>query len=303
MLKELNRTESGAVIGRFHLDHLHAAHIDLINTVLAKHSRVFVFLGCSTIRNTPRAPLDFKHRKAMLEEQFGDKLEIHPIYDNRSDETWSKNLDREIIRLLPPGQSTTLYGSRDSFIKHYKGRFKTVELESETFISASQVRKEIITNYPSSKDFRAGMIAATGQHYPTAYQTVDIAVVNEAMDQVLLVKKPGESKWRFIGGFSDPSSNSLEDDAKREVMEETGVEISEPVYLGSSLIKDWRFRSCTNKIKTALFMATYISGTPEGADDVEAAKWFNLNDLNESNIVEEHHVLVDLFFKKVIVKA
>ena len=61
------------------------------------------------------------------------------------------------------------------------------------------------------------------------------------MDQVLLVKKPGEKAWRFIGGFSDPSSNSLEEDAKREVKEETGVDISEPVYLGSSLIKTGGF--------------------------------------------------------------
>ena len=50
-------------------------------------------------------------------------------------------------------------------------------------------------------------------------------------------------------------------------------------------------------------MATYLSGTPEGADDVEFAKWFHITELNETNIVEEHHVLLDLFFKKVKVPA
>ena len=302
MLKELNKTEAGAIIARIQTHTPHQAHIDLINTVLAKHDRVFVFLGCSPLRNTPRAPLDFKHRKAMLEEAFGDKLEIYPIHDNRSDETWSRNLDREINNLLPPGQSCTLYGSRDSFIKHYKGKFTTCELESETFISASQVRKEIITNYPSSKDYRAGMIAATGQHYPTAFQTVDIAVVNDEMDQVLLVKKPGEKAWRFIGGFSDPSSPSLEEDAKREVMEETGVDIDNINYVGSSIINDWRYRGERNRIKTVLFVARYVSGTPEGADDVEFAKWFNTKDLKVNDIIEEHHVLFDMFMKKVKVK-
>jgi len=301
-MKEANKTDCGVIVARFMLHSLHDAHKDLIKSVYDRHDRVLIFLGISPLRNTTNAPLDFKHRRAMILEDF-PQAEIYYIDDNRSDITWSRNLDNQISKWLSPGLTATLYGSRDSFLKHYVGKNPTCELESETFISGSQVRKSIITEYPSSKDFRAGMIAATGQHYPIAYQTVDIAVVNETIDKVLLVKKPGESKWRFIGGFSDPSSNSLEDDAKREVMEETGVEISEPVYLGSSLIKDWRFRSCTNKIKTVLFMATYISGTPEGADDVEAAKWFNLNDLNESNIVEEHHVLVDLFFKKVKVKA
>jgi bifunctional NMN adenylyltransferase/nudix hydrolase len=292
-MKETNTTECGVIIGRFMLASLHQAHRDLIETVLAKHSRVIVFLGCSALRNTLRAPLDFKHRKSMLEEIYGSKIEIYPVHDNRSDETWSKNLDKEITNLLPPGQKATLYGSRDSFIKHYHGKFQTIELESEIFISASQVRKDIITNYPSSVDYRAGVIAATGQHYPTAYQTVDVAVMKD--DEILLVKKPGENQWRFIGGFSDPASESLEEDAVREVKEETGVDIFKPQYVSSRKIQDWRYFGERDCIKSALFIAEYDGGTPEGADDVEQAKWFKFQEITPADIVPEHlDFLLDL---------
>jgi bifunctional NMN adenylyltransferase/nudix hydrolase len=295
--KQAKRTECGVIVARFQTHALHEAHRDLIKSVITRHDRVIIFLGLSSLRNTANNPLDFKHRAAMINEDFPD-VEVHYIDDNRCDARWSKNLDNQIIKWLPPLFTATLYGSRDSFLKHYQGKFPTCELESEIFISGSQVRKDIIINYPSSKDFRAGVISATGQRYPTSYQTVDVAVVNEDFTEVLLVKKPNENEWRFIGGFSDPRSSSLEEDARREVKEETGIEIYDPIYIGSQLISDWRYRGEVDKIKTALFIAKYLFGKPEGADDVEAAKWFPIDKVLEDDIVEEHHGLFYMFIKK-----
>jgi bifunctional NMN adenylyltransferase/nudix hydrolase len=287
----------GIIVGRFQVNELHEAHIDLINSVIQKHDRVLLFLGNSIIRNTTSNPLDYRARRAMIADKFPN-VEVHYINDNPSDAAWSKSLDKQIGEQLLPLQSVTLYGSRDSFLKAYSGKFNVCELEATTFISGTEVRRRVCNNYPPTADYRAGMIAATAYRYPTAFQTVDIAVVNDK-GEILLARKPDEKKWRFIGGFSDPRSVSLEADAKREVTEEASVEVDDITYLGSTLIDDWRYRGEQDKIKTALFLAKYIYGKPEGSDDVAEVKWVPIGTgLTKDNIEPLHHVLVDMFNDK-----
>ena len=294
--KVTKATDVGVIVGRFQVNELHEAHVDLITSVLNKHDRVLVFLGNSTIRNTLNNPLDYRARRTMIADKF-PAVEIHYINDNPSDTAWTKNLDKLIGEQLLPMQTVTLYGSRDSFLKCYTGKFNTCELEATTFISGTEVRRRVCNNYPPTADYRAGMIAATAYRFPTAFQTVDIAVVNDK-GELLLARKPEEKKWRFIGGFSDPASVSLEEDAKREVQEEAGVEVGNITYLGSTLINDWRYRGEIDKIKTALFVAKYVFGKPEGADDVAEVKWVSINNLTKNDIVETHHVLIDMFNEK-----
>ena len=294
--KVTKATDVGVIVGRFQVNELHEAHIDLITSVLNKHDRVLVFLGNSTIRNTLNNPLDYRARRTMIADKF-PAVEIHYINDNPSDTAWTKNLDKLIGEQLLPMQTVTLYGSRDSFLKCYTGKYNTCELEATTFISGTEVRRRVCNNYPPTADYRAGMIAATAYRFPTAFQTVDIAVVNDK-GELLLARKPEEKKWRFIGGFSDPASVSLEEDAKREVQEEAGVEVGNITYLGSTLINDWRYRGEIDKIKTALFVAKYVFGKPEGADDVAEVKWVSINNLTKNDIVETHHVLIDMFNEK-----
>ena len=294
--KVTKATDVAVIVGRFQVNELHEAHIDLITSVLNKHDRVLVFLGNSTIRNTLNNPLDYRARRTMIADKF-PTVEIHYINDNPSDTAWTKNLDKLIGEQLLPMQTVTLYGSRDSFLKCYSGKHNTCELEATTFISGTEVRRRVCNNYPPTADYRAGMIAATAYRFPTAFQTVDIAVVNDK-GELLLARKPEEKKWRFIGGFSDPASVSLEEDAKREVQEEAGVEVGNITYLGSTLINDWRYRGEIDKIKTALFVAKYVFGKPEGADDVAEVKWVFINNLTKNDIVETHHVLIDMFNEK-----
>ena len=287
----------GIIVGRFQVNELHEAHIDLINSVIQKHDRVLLFLGNSIIRNTTSNPLDYRARRAMIADKFPN-VEVHYINDNPSDAAWSKSLDKQIGEQLLPMQSVTLYGSRDSFLKAYSGKYNVCELEATTFISGTEVRRRVCNNYPPTADYRAGMIAATAYRYPTAFQTVDIAVVNDKRE-ILLARKPEEKKWRFIGGFSDPRSTSLEADAKREVTEEASIEVDDITYLGSTLIDDWRYRGEQDKIKTAFFIAKYIYGKPEGADDIAEVKWIPIGTgLTKDNIEPLHHVLVDMFNDK-----
>lgn len=285
-------TDVGVIVGRFQVHDLHPAHKDLFDSVLAKHDRVVVFLGNSFCRNTLSNPLDFRARQKMILDLY-PSVEVFYINDHPSDDVWSKKLDKQISENLLPKQTVTLYGSRDSFLKCYSGKYPTCELEATTFISGTEVRKRVSNNYPPTTDYRAGLIAATAYRYPTCYQTVDVAVIRER--EVLLARKPNEEKWRFIGGFSDIKSKSLEEDAIREVFEESQVQIEHPHYLGSMIVDDWRYHSEVDKIKTAFFFAQYVSGKPEGGDDVAEVRWFKFSDLKKEDVEPVHHGLVDLF--------
>lgn len=300
MKEKRDKIDVGVIVGRFQVNELHEAHCELIESVRSTHDKVILFLGNSVIRNTVNNPLDYRSRRTMIHEKYPD-IELGYINDHPSDEVWSKNLDRQIQDFLLPGQSVRLYGSRDSFLKSYQGKFQTCELESTTFISGTEVRRRVSNNYYPSADYRAGMIAATAHRFPTAYQTVDIAVLNEK-GELLLGRKADEKKWRFLGGFSDPRSPSLEADARREVMEESGVEVGDIRYIGSTLVDDWRYRGEVDKIKTAFFAAKYMFGKPEGADDIAEVRWFSQQEyLKLDNIMSGHHILITMltdFLKK-----
>ncbi len=219
-------------------------------------------------------------------------LSIHYIKDNRDDEEWSKNLDRNIGDNLAVNDTVVLYGGRLSFIDSYKGQYPTKELIPERIISATEIRKQISTAPKSDPLFRTGAIWATFQRYPTCFPTVDVAILDTARRIVLLGKKPGEKLFRFIGGFASPNSECFEDDAKREVLEETALQIDNPIYLGSFKINDWRYTKEVDKIKTLFFIAKYKFGQPIAGDDISEIKWLKYDELKPENVMEEHHSLL-----------
>jgi len=93
----------------------------------------------------------------------------------------------------------------------------------------------------------------------------------------LLAKKPGEKGYRLIGGFVSPSDTSLETAARREVLEETHIEISALDYIGSYLVDDWRYCNEIDKVMTTVFLAHYMFGAIQPDDDIEELKWFHLS--------------------------
>lgn len=286
----------GILIGRWQVHELHEAHRDLINTVRKTHDRVIIFVGLSPLKNTPINPLDFNARRIMIQETFPD-VEVYYVSDNPSDKVWSKNLDKEIDKWLKPHQTAVIYGSRDSFIPHYSGRYPVQELEATKYISGTEIRRRISNSFDqSSKEFRAGVISASLNRFPTCYPTVDVAIIDHSKGMILMGKKEGEEKLRFIGGFAHPDSPSYEADARREVMEETGVEVDALHYIGSTIINDWRYKKETDKIKTIFFVGSYIFGRPEANDDIAYVEWVKLTDLLEGlvEVMPDHIPLVEM---------
>jgi bifunctional NMN adenylyltransferase/nudix hydrolase len=302
MKETANIADVGVIVGRFQVNELHEAHIELIQKVKNDHDRVIIFLGLSSVRNTRNNPLDFKPRQAMLREAFPD-VEVFYVDDCASDDVWSKNLDGQINKWLQPSQTVILYGSRDSFISHYKGKFRTITLESKTYVSGTDIRKKIINQSAATPDFRAGMIYASGCRYPTFFTTVDVFVMdtNEGQRRVLLGRKPNETKFRAIGGFTDPTKDeSLEAAAARELAEETGNGISHGgynsfQYIGSTKVDDWRYRREVDQIITTVFKVEKLSGAPSPSDDIAEVRWFTtleIFDDYKSLVVSEHHPLI-----------
>lgn len=300
-----NDIEIGVIIARFQVHKLHKGHIELINKVCENHKKIIMFLGVPVIGNTKSNPLDFASRKAMIQEMYPN-IVILPQKDQRSDEKWSQILDNEIK--VPFGERTALlYGSRDSFIPHYKGKYPVIELTTDIFYSGTEVRKQVSREILLSEDFRAGVIHANYAQRSCTFPTVDIVAYNEK-EQILLGKKPNENLYRFIGGFVDRTDTSWEHAAKREFIEETGgCEVGDLEYVASAPINDWRYSKLESGIMTTLFIGKFLFGAIRPSDDISELAWINLSDLQkpnaiEQNIMEEHVPLMKILIEKLTKK-
>jgi bifunctional NMN adenylyltransferase/nudix hydrolase len=283
----------GVIIGRFQVHELHEAHKEMIESVLAKHDKVVLFLGVSTTLSTKRNPLDFVSRKVMFEEEYGNRITvILPLNDKKSDIVWSKQVDGKIREVFPL-ESAVLYGSRDSFIPHYQGQFDVIELVPSSMVSATEIRKSVSRKVERTREFRAGVIYACFNQFGIVHPVIDVAIMNEDETQVLLGRKKDEVEFRFIGGFADVTDENLEQTVKREAYEETGLEVGGITYVASMKVRDWRYRNDADRsIMTSFFKAKKVFGHEQGADDIIEVRWFNVADLKPENLVGEH---ADLF--------
>lgn len=279
----------GVVVARFQVHKLHDGHRKLLDNVFNNHKKVIIFLGIPFIQNTKNNPLDFASRKVMIQALYPSAI-ILPLKDNRSDKKWSQIIDNEIK--VPFGDlEAVLYGSRDSFIPHYKGVYPTTEIETDVFYSGTEARKEVSREILISEDFRAGIIHATYAMRAVTYPTVDVIAYNDD-NKYLFAKKPNESNYRFIGGFVDRTDKSLEESAIREFSEETGgCEISDLKYVCSCAIDDWRYKKTDSGILTTLFIGKFIYGRIEPSDDIESLHWLDIKSITINDIVEEHKCL------------
>jgi bifunctional NMN adenylyltransferase/nudix hydrolase len=282
----------GVIVGRFQVHELTAGHRKLFDYVTGRHDKVLVLVGVSPLWVTQRNPLDFETRKSMLLNAY-PKITVQYIKDVGNHQRWSKKLDEIIRDFCTPAQTAMLYGSRDSFIAQYQGAYATEAIEPEAYWSGSAARRLIGSrSTKASADFAAGVIWATLSRHPVAYPTVDIALFGGNYSTLLMGRKPNEQLLRFIGGFATPDSDRFEDDAIREVREEAGVAIYEPVYIGSFHIDDWRYRGERDQIKTLLFTAEIIPGSrPEPGDDIEEVRFVPIS-VDAGEIVPSHRPLL-----------
>ncbi len=287
---------TGVIVGRFQVDELTEGHIELFNKVQKWHEKVIVFLGLSPCKCTVNNPLDFESRKIMIQEKYPE-FNILYIKDFNSDIVWSDTLDYMLNMNIKKTDSVCLYGSRDSFIQYYSGKFLCRELMQEVFVSGTERRKQLAAKVNKSKDFRHGVIWATMNQWPACLPTVDIAIFNDDCTRILLGKKTHEAHYRFIGGFGEPNE-TYETTAVRETKEEASIDVQDMQYVKSFVINDWRYKSETNKITTSLFKVNKWTGQPAPEDDIDELRWFPFNTHLLGSVITEHREMLDYLLKE-----
>ncbi len=284
-MKKLKGT-IGVIVGRFQSPCLHKGYHALIQHASQRHTRVCIFLGCTPAKGQKHDPLDFDSRKLMILEMYPE-VEVYPLNDVGNVDRWSKHLDERIRFLLSDNQRrAVLYGSRDKF--KYTGGFPVITAPEIPNVSASNIRTQIGKIIKNTQDWREGVIWLTQNLFPTVYTTVDIAVIDGKNERVLLGKKPNADVWQFPGGFADVGNASFEEDALREMREETCLIGENPVYIGSTLIDDYRYRVQDCKIKTLFFVVTNWSGDKRASDDLAELEWRSLKNFNLKELAEYH---------------
>jgi bifunctional NMN adenylyltransferase/nudix hydrolase len=302
--KEINveKYDVGVVVARFQIDELHPKQREMLDIVTDNHKKVIIFLGITNTLPTRRNPLDFASRQSMVQSSYPSAI-ILPLRNMREDADWSRQLDSKIREVFPHSKPL-LYGSRDSFIPHYKGNHQTVELTTTSGVSGTQVREEISRQILNTPTKRAGAIHAIHALPPKLYPTVDVCAYN-GKGQVLLAKKPNEKLFRFVGGFVDASDINYEQAAYREFMEETNkCHVGNLKYILSTQVDDWRYRREVDGIMTTLFLGPFGHGNPQGSDDIEKVRWFDVSDLSnpdfiKRNIMPEHRDMIARLVQKV----
>jgi bifunctional NMN adenylyltransferase/nudix hydrolase len=284
----------GVVIGRFQIPELHEGHIGLLDQVAARHEQLLILVGHNTIRFNTDDPFPFLLRKQMLESRY-PRATILPLLDSPvSNEHWSTVVDGKVASVSENGKAV-LYGSRDSFIPKYLGRYPTQELPELSDVSATQVRALIGSEIVDDPLFRKGWLSAVHSQYPVTDPTVDMAIHTADFSQVLLGRRGKGSPLRFFGGFVDPEDDSCELAAGRERVEEAmGITVAAPQYIASQRIKDPRYGKGKYGVMTTFFAMEFQTGTPEAGDDMGLTEWCDLNEQLLELVAPEHVVLVQL---------
>ena len=132
--------------------------------------------------------------------------------------------------------------------------------------------------------------------YPRAALTVDALVYSTLKNEifVLLIQRgnePFKGKWALPGGFVN-MDETLEEACKRELLEETGLEVEKMNQFKAfdALHRDPRHRTISVVFSTQLTNMAEV----KGADDAAVASWFPVTDL--PNLAFDHQLILGEFF-------
>lgn len=139
------------------------------------------------------------------------------------------------------------------------------------------------------------MSETTGKYiydWPMASLTADVlAVTLEKQPRVLLIRRgnpPFAGMYALPGGFVDPEECAL-DAARRELLEETGIEAGELVEFTTL---EQPGRDPRGRTVTVVYLTVMKEVPPTAGDDAEEAGWFPLHALPP--LAFDHQLAMDL---------
>ncbi|WP_280771605.1 NUDIX hydrolase [Salipaludibacillus daqingensis] len=127
------------------------------------------------------------------------------------------------------------------------------------------------------------------------------AFVFDKENRVLMQKRSDNGQWGFPGGFMD-LGESVQDTAKREVNEETGLKLEElelfGIYSGPQHDKTFDNGDQVSLVLVSFICKQYSGELVESNEESIQNKFYSLKELPE-NIFPEHNMLIeDLLSKK-----
>ena len=139
--------------------------------------------------------------------------------------------------------------------------------------------------------------------YPHPAVTTDIVIFTIRQDElkVLLIKRalpPHQGEWALPGGFVN-LDESLEEGARRELEEETGVR---GVYLEQLYTFGQPDRDPRERVITVAYYALIPTDTIEirAATDAEGVSWFGMNELPE--LAFDHVKILEMAHQRLVDK-
>ena len=98
--------------------------------------------------------------------------------------------------------------------------------------------------------------------------------------RILLTRRrwePYAGMWDIPGGFIDEDEHPL-DALRRELLEETGLEVEPGEWLGAFMVP-YGEGPGTRKVLNLVWLARVVGGEPQAADDVLELRWFSREEL------------------------
>jgi 8-oxo-dGTP diphosphatase len=123
---------------------------------------------------------------------------------------------------------------------------------------------------------RAECTSCGSVSYAQSAPAVAALVVEDG--RVLLGRRaadPDAGRWDLLGGFLDEGEHPL-GGLRRELLEETGLEVEPGEFLGAYLDT---YGDQGAKVLNLVFEARIVAGEMVAADDVAELRWFDLDDI------------------------
>jgi len=311
MMKNEN-IKIGVIITDFQVHQIdNTCYSTFIKNIKNDNDYVIIFL-----RKTYKSrinPLNFETRKYMIEDylclnQYNlNEFNISSLKEHKHDDILVKELDFNITKIVNykfkknDNFDICLYSEKDTFLDCYKynnGKYKTKFININPLEIKEQISKNIINN----SDFRKGIIYGQYDMYPACYSVVDIIVkkyINNDL-YILLGQKDidvEKNLWVFPGGFIDKNDGSARNAAKRELLEETNIDVDANLLkiFDNVEINDYRYKNSENSLFSTIFTLEVENNIkPVAKDDLSNVKWFLYSDV-EKHISNVHYNIWNLY--------
>ncbi|XAQ44837.1 bifunctional nicotinamide-nucleotide adenylyltransferase/Nudix hydroxylase [Ralstonia solanacearum] len=338
------RFDALVFVGRF--QPLHRAHVEVLRRALSLADTVCVLIGSTDKPRTIKDPFSFDERRQMilsvLSEAERERVRIGAVQDSTyNDVDWLRWVQDAVAAELggTADRRIGLIGHEKDASSYYLRMFPQwplVAVDASEDVSSTEIREqyfaersnsfvswavpapvfawlEAFRNQPAFAQLKAEaeFIATyrkawSAAPYPVTFVTVDAVVVHSG--HLLLVRRrsePGRGLWALPGGFVGQDER-LETACIRELREETGLKLPEPVLRGS--VKDRQVfdhpqRSLRGRTITHAFLFHFPVGElprVKGGDDADKARWVPLNDFARMRDVmfEDHFDIAYHFLGK-----